>query len=192
MSSFLNTIDWNRHRSPNNYRYETSVLRFATGFFILAGIYVYEFVRINLKFLLPSIYTIKKFYTQNPYSEAKFRFDECTKYFESYDCQYAFMSEDCSAVTLRVEYDATLNTYNGFVTPILNGIPEENSFQCNSFEDFKDAIDTTPRSSLANLHSVQPISISDRFAPAAAILSAYGTDNKINSMDALKRWFYIF
>jgi hypothetical protein len=83
LSTLLNTIDSNRHRAPNNYRYPNTVLRFATCFFVLASVYVYEYVRINLKFLLPSIYTIKSYYTQNPYSDAKFGFDECKTYLDS-------------------------------------------------------------------------------------------------------------
>ncbi|CAF1501640.1 unnamed protein product [Adineta ricciae] len=192
LSTFLNTIDPNRHRSPNNYRYAPSVIRFAVCFFILAGIYVYEFVRSNLKFLLPSISTIKKFYAENPYSEAKFRFDECAKYLETYQCQYLFMSEDCSAIIPRIEYDAQFNSFNGFVTPILDGIPIENSFSFDSFDHFKHAVDITPRSNLVNVHMAQPIPTSNSHVPAATALSAYGTDNKINSIDVLKRWLYIY
>ncbi|CAF3168287.1 unnamed protein product, partial [Rotaria sp. Silwood2] len=46
----LATIKKNQHRSSNNYRYSIPVLRFATCLFILAGIYVYEYIRLNLKF----------------------------------------------------------------------------------------------------------------------------------------------
>ncbi|CAM4823027.1 unnamed protein product [Rotaria magnacalcarata] len=190
--TFLNTIDLNRHRPPNNYRYPNSVLRFATCFFILAGVYVYEYVRINLKFLFPSVFTVKKFYTQNPYSEARFRFDECVKNLNLYQCQYIFMSEDCSAIIPRVEYDSTFNVFNGLVTPILNGVPTENFAQFNSFDDLKQAIEITPRSNLVNVHLVQPISTSYQYTSAATVLSAYGTDNKINSIDVLKRWLYIY
>ncbi|CAF2119318.1 unnamed protein product, partial [Rotaria magnacalcarata] len=190
--TFLNTIDLNRHRPPNNYRYPNSVLRFATCFFILAGVYVYEYVRINLKFLFPSVFTVKKFYTQNPYSEARFRFDECVKNLNLYQCQYIFMSEDCSAIIPRLEYDSTFNVFNGLVTPILNGVPTENFAQFNSFDDLKQAIEITPRSNLVNVHLVQPISTSYQYTSAATVLSAYGTDNKINSIDVLKRWLYIY
>ncbi|CAF1651111.1 unnamed protein product [Rotaria sordida] len=185
LSTLLNTIDSNRHRPPNNYRYPTSVLRFETCFFILAGVYVYEYVRINLKFLLPSVYTVKKFYTQNPYSEARFRFDECVNYLSSYQCQYVFMSEDCSAIIPRVEYDSTFNIFNGLVIPVLNGVPTENSSQFNSFDDLKHAIETTPRSNLVNVHLVQPISTSDSYVPSATVLSAI---DKLNALTELKQF----
>ncbi|CAF4536306.1 unnamed protein product [Rotaria sp. Silwood2] len=102
------------------------------------------------------------------------------------------MSEDCSAIIGRVEYDSTFNVFNGLVTPILNGVPTENSSQFNSFDDLKHAIETIPRSNLVNVHLVQPICTSNLYAPAATVLSAYGTDNKINSIDVLKRWLYIY
>ncbi|CAF3303165.1 unnamed protein product [Rotaria sp. Silwood2] len=102
------------------------------------------------------------------------------------------MSEDCSAIIPRIEYDSTFNIFNGLVTPILNGIPTENSSQFNSFDDLKHAIETIPRSNLVNVHLVQAISTSNSYAPASTVLSAYGTDNKINSIDVLKRWLYIY
>ncbi|CAF1435863.1 unnamed protein product [Rotaria sordida] len=102
------------------------------------------------------------------------------------------MSEDCSAIIPRVEYDSTFNIFNGLVIPVLNGVPTENSSQFNSFDDLKHAIETTPRSNLVNVHLVQPISTSDSYVPSATVLSAYGTDNKINSIDILKRWLYIY
>ncbi|CAF4836989.1 unnamed protein product, partial [Rotaria sp. Silwood2] len=71
------------HRSSNNYRYSIPVLRFATCLFILAGIYVYEYIRLNLKFILPSIQTVKKYYTDNPFSEAKLHFKESKNYLDS-------------------------------------------------------------------------------------------------------------
>ncbi|CAF1027944.1 unnamed protein product [Rotaria magnacalcarata] len=130
LCALLNTIDFNKHRSANNYRYPKSVLRFAASLFILAGSYVYEYICINFKFLLPSIETVKNCYKFNPYSEAEFRFDESKIYRDSIDCQFAVLSEDCSAIIPRIEYDATSNRFNGFVTPIDGGKPVENAFDC--------------------------------------------------------------
>lgn len=182
----------NRHRSPNNYRYPNPVLRFAACLFILAGVYVYEFLRLNFKFLLPSIQTIKNVYKQNPYSEAKFRFDESKVYLDSIKCQFVFLSEDCSAIIPRIEYDSTFNSFNGFVTPVIDGKPMENAFNCQSFEEFKDFIENHQRANLVNVHLLQPISDSNSFLPSATVLSAYGTDNKVTSIDILKRWLMIY
>ena len=193
LSTLLNTIEFNRHRSPNNYRYPKSVLKFAAGLFILAGTHVYEYIRINFKFLLPSVETITNYYKYNPYSEAEFRFDESKTYLDSINCQFVFLSEDCSAIIPRIDYDSTLNCFNGFVTPIKNGKPIKNAFNCQSFEELKHTLETKRRANLVNVHLLQPISDSDLSGtPSATVLSAYGTDNKITSIDVLKRWLMIF
>ena len=158
LSTLLNTVELNRHRPSNNCRYPNSILRFATCFFILAGIYVYEYIRINLKFLLPSIETIKSYYKHNPCSEAQFRFNECISCLNSIKCQFVFLSEDCSVIIPRVEYDSTLNNFNGFVTLIVDGTPVVNAFNCRHFEELKHALETKPRANLVNIHVLQPIS----------------------------------
>jgi len=97
---------------------------------------------------------VKKYYTHNPYSEAKFRYDELKNYLDSIQCQYVFISEDCSAIIPRVEYDSTLNTFNGFVAPISDGIPIESAFNCQSFEELKSLIENQPRANLG-MHQIQ-------------------------------------
>ncbi|CAF3640426.1 unnamed protein product [Rotaria socialis] len=144
-------------------------------------------------FLLPSIETVKNYYNYNPYSEAEFRYDESKVYLDSIQCQFVFLSEDCSAIIPRVEYDSTLNSFNGFVTPIADGKPVGNAFNCQSFEEFKHLIETKPRTNLVNVHLLQPISDSNLYVtPSATVLSAYGTDNKITAIDILKRWLMIY
>ncbi|CAF3439445.1 unnamed protein product [Rotaria socialis] len=193
LSALLSTIELNSHRSPNNFRYSNPSLRFAACLFIVSGVYVYEYLRINFKFLLPSIETVKNYYNHNPFSEAEFRYDESKMYLDSIQCQFVFLSEDCSAIIPRVEYDSTLNSFNGFVTPIADGKPVENAFNCQSFEEFKHLIETKPRANLVNVHLLQPISDSNLYVtPSATVLSAYGTDNKITAIDILKRWLMIY
>ncbi|CAF1416682.1 unnamed protein product [Adineta steineri] len=193
LCSLLKTIDLNSHRSPNNFRYCDSVLRFATCLFIVAGIYAYEYIRINLKFLLPSIQTIKNIYNRNPYLEAKFRYEESKTYLESIQCNYIFLSEDCSAIIPRIEYDSYSNTFNGFVTPIIDGIPLENYFSCKTYDELKLLFETTSRANLVNVHLMQPIcSKYYNVIPSASVLAAYGTDNKLTSMDILKRWLMMY
>ena len=82
--TLLNTIEFNRYRSLNNYRYPKSVLRFPIGLFVLTNTHVYEYIHIKLKFLLPSIETIKNCYKYNPYAEVKF--NEIKIYLDSINC----------------------------------------------------------------------------------------------------------
>ena len=193
LSTLLNTVELNGYRSFNNCRYPNLILRFSTCFFILAGVYRYEYIRSNLKFLLPSIETIKIYYKHNPYSEAQFRFHECISYLNSIKCQFVFLSENCSAILPHAEYDSNLNNFNGFVTPAVDGTPAVNAFNCQHFEELKHALETKPRTNLVNIHILQPISdIKSCTRPSPTILSAYGTDNKISSITSLKRWLMIY
>ncbi|CAF4227452.1 unnamed protein product, partial [Rotaria magnacalcarata] len=193
LSAVLETIDINSHRPSNNYKYPQCVLRFATAISILAGRYVYEYLRINLRYVLPSIQTIQNNWSYKPYLEAEFRFNESEIHLNSIQCQYIFVSEDCSAIIPRIEYDSNLDTFNGFVTPLLEGVPSENAFKCSVFEQLEDLFETTPQANLVNIHVIQPILDSHvNILPAATVLSAYGTDHKITAIDILKRWLMIY
>ncbi|CAF4242226.1 unnamed protein product [Rotaria sp. Silwood2] len=192
LSVLLETIHLNSNGTPNNYRYENAVLRFAACILILAGAYVYQFLRLNFKYLLPSIQTVNTVYKENPYREAQFRFNESKIYLDSMDCQYVFLSEDCSGIIPRVEYDSTFNCFNGFVTPIIKGKPIENAFICQSFEELQDLFDNHSRSNLVNVHALQPISNTNCFKPSATVLAAYGTDCKISSIDIMQRWLMMY
>ena len=150
-------------------------------------------MRMNFKFLLPSIQTVKNFYTHNPYEEARFRFDESKAYLDSIQCRFIYVSEDCSAIIPRIEYDSNSNNFNGFVTPIVDGISMEKYFNCETFEELKFLFENTSRANLVSIHVIQPI-CDDGFPvqPSASVMSAYGTDNKVTSMDVLKRWLFIY
>ncbi|CAF4261615.1 unnamed protein product [Rotaria magnacalcarata] len=193
LCALLSTIELNSHRSPNNFRYSNPSLRFAACLFIVSGVYLYEYLRINFKFLLPSIETVKHYYNHSPYSEAEFRYDESKMYPDSIQCQFVFLPEDCSAIIPRVEYDSTINSFNGFVKPIADGKPVKNAFNYQSFEEFKHLIETKPRANLVSVHLLQPISDSNLYVtPSATVSSVYGTDNKITAIDILKRWLMIY
>ncbi|CAF5226530.1 unnamed protein product, partial [Rotaria magnacalcarata] len=140
-----------------------------------------------------SIQTIQNNWSYKPYLEAEFRFNESEIHLNSIQCQYIFVSEDCSAIIPRIEYDSNLDTFNGFVTPLLEGVPSENAFKCSVFEQLEDLFETTPQANLVNIHVIQPILDSHvNILPAATVLSAYGTDHKITAIDILKRWLMIY
>ena len=157
LPTLLNTIRLNSTRPTNHYRYCNAILRFAACLFILAGIYVYEFIRINFKYLLPSIKTVKDFYICNAYVEGKFRYEEAKNYLDSIGSKFIFISEDCSAMIPRVEYNSTSNDFNGFVTQMIDGKPIENYFQCNTFEELKYMFENIPQATLVNVHMIRPI-----------------------------------
>ena len=193
LCAVLETIDINSHRPPNNYTYVPCILRFSTALSILSGRCAYEYLRLNLRFLLPTIQTIQNNWLCAPYREAEFRFDECQTRLNALECKYIFVSEDCSAIIPRIEYDSSANSFNGFVTLIVDGAPSRNAYQCTSFEELKNTFENVPASKLVNIHVIQPVPTSNVPAPpSASVLSAYGTDNKITAIDLLKRWLMIY
>lgn len=189
LSTLLNIINLNSERSSNHYRYCSTILRFATCLFILSGAYVYEYIRINFKYLLPSIQTVTNFYTCNSYEEGKFRYEESKSYLDSIESNFVFVSEDSSTIIPRVEYNSITNTFNGFAAQIIDGKPVENYFQCSTFEELKYMFETIPQVTQVNVHMIQPIGNKEfHRAPLTSILAAYGIDSKITSIDILKRW----
>jgi len=92
-----------------------------------------------------------------------------------------------------VEYDSNLDHFNGFVTSIIDGVSCENAFQCTNFEQFKLSLKNKPRANLVNAHAILPILDSNVSAtPSVIVVSAYRTDNKIISIDVLKRRLMIY
>lgn len=100
-----------------------------------------------------------------PYREAEFRFDECQTRLNTLQCNFIFISEDCSAIIPRIEYDSSANVFNGFVTPIVDGTPRRNSYQCTSFEELQRVFENVPASKLVNVHVIQLIPGSNVPAP---------------------------
>ncbi|CAF4247447.1 unnamed protein product, partial [Rotaria sp. Silwood2] len=137
--TFIATITKNLTKSPNQYRYPESIEQFALLLYILGGRMTYEFVRINLSPALPSIQTLNKliFDTDLKINEGQFRFDKLKEYFDRINVQYAFGSEDCTAVIRKINYDQQTNSFIGFSTPLTNGIPVAKYYQTNSFDQLK-------------------------------------------------------
>jgi len=193
LTSFLDNISNNLCRSKNTYRYNESVLRFAMSFYILSGKMAYEFVRINLPGALPALTTIQKLIsnTDARVNEANFRFTPLVTHMNSLNTTIAFASEDCTAVIKKISYDNLTNSFVGFVTPSNNGIPTDLHYQTDSFEQLREWFSTEERSPLLNIHMIQPIT-KMQITPNPFLLCAFGTDNKYESVDIIRRWIWTF
>ncbi|CAF3958390.1 unnamed protein product [Rotaria sordida] len=78
---------------------------------------------------------------------------------------------DSSALIPRIEYDAGLDIFNGFETPLAGGIPCENAFRCTSFSQLKYLCETVTPAHLVNVHCVQPIPTSSfTLIPSSIVL----------------------
>ncbi|CAF1133516.1 unnamed protein product [Didymodactylos carnosus] len=195
LKTFIDTITNNLTKSPNNYRYSESVEQFALSLYILGGKMTYQFVRMNLSPALPSVQTLDKLISNDDskINEAQFRFDKLQEYFDRINVKYAFGSEDCTGVIRRINYDQQTNSFIGFASPLINGIPVAKHYQTNSFDQLKSWFSSSDKSPLLNIHMIQPLQPENHLAvPAAFLLSGYGVVNTYTSMDILRRWLFIF
>ncbi|CAF0969260.1 unnamed protein product [Rotaria sordida] len=195
LTAFIDCIVNNLNKSPNNYRYSKSVEQFALSLFILGGKMTYQFVRMNLSPALPSVQTLNKLISNSDLkiNEAHFLFNKLHEYLNGIDVKYAFGSEDCTGVIRKINYDQQTNSFVGFATPLVNGIPVSKYYQTNSFDQLESWFSSSDKSSLLNIHMIQPLpSSNNSTVPSAFLLSGYGVVNTYTSMDILRRWLFIF
>ncbi|CAF5213431.1 unnamed protein product, partial [Rotaria magnacalcarata] len=90
-------------------------------------------------------------------SETEFRFDQLQKHFDDHNLQYAFGSKDATRIIKKIKYDSTTNTLNGFPTPLDCGVPIKEYYRTTSFDKLKLWFDSNDKSSLLNVHMIQPV-----------------------------------
>lgn len=195
LTTFIDCIVNNLNKSPNRYRYSKSMEDFALSLYILGGKMTYLFVRMNLSPALPSLQTLNTLLSNNnlKINEAQFLFDELHDYFNQIDVKYAFGAEDCTGVIRKINYDQETNSFVGFSTPLVNGIPVPRYYQTNSFNQLESWFNASDKSSLLNIHMIQPLpSSNSSIVPPSFLLSGYGVVNTYTSIDILRRWLFIF
>lgn len=134
--SFIDCIVKNLNKSSNNYRYSKSVEEFALSLYILGSKITYEFVRLNLAPALPSIQSLNKIISNSDSKivEAQFLFDKLQEYLTGIGITHAFCAEDCIGIIQKINYDQRTNSFIGFATPLVNGLPVSKYYQTDSFE----------------------------------------------------------
>lgn len=123
-------------------------------------------------------------------NEAEFKFEALQQFHSS----FGFCSEDTTGVIRKVEYDSSTNSFVGFATPIVDGVPLPQSYQVETFNDLKMIFDANETAPLINAHVFQSIPSDDNATniPKPFLLSAYGVNNKSTAADILCRWLYIY
>ncbi|CAF1481283.1 unnamed protein product [Rotaria sp. Silwood1] len=192
LTMFIDNVVFNLTQSSNNFRYTESIKKFAICLYIFGGKQCYEFVRLNMPGNIPHLSTLDGLINKSnmTLTEAEFKFDSLQKF----QSGFGFCSEDTTGVIPKVEYDSSTNSFIGFTTPIVDGIPLMKHYQADTFDDFKIIYSTNETAPLLNVHMFQSISTEDDPTnfPKPVLLSAYGVDNKFTAMDILRRWMYIF
>ncbi|CAF3692178.1 unnamed protein product [Rotaria socialis] len=133
---FIDCIMKNLNKSSNNYRYSKSVEEFAISLYFLGSKITYEFVRLNLSPALPSMQKLNKiiFNSDLKISEAQFLFDKLNEHLNGIGVTYAFGAEDRTGIIQKINYGQRTNSFIGFSTPLVNGIPVSKYYQTDSFE----------------------------------------------------------
>ncbi|CAF1291390.1 unnamed protein product [Rotaria magnacalcarata] len=190
---FLHNISSNLCRSKNAYRYNEPVLRFAMAFHVLSGNIAYEFVRLNVPGALPALSTLQGLPLNKHHrmKEAEFRFDSLSAHTNSLKTNIAFAAEGCTAVIKKISYDSLTNSFVGLVPHLNDGIPTTLHYQTDSFKKLREWFSTEDRSDLINIHMIQPIT-NMQIAPNPFLLSAFGTNNKYEAIDIIRRWIWVF
>ncbi|CAF3355720.1 unnamed protein product, partial [Rotaria sp. Silwood2] len=191
--AFIENIWNNLSKNKNNYRYSDIVLHFAQSLYILGGRNSYEFVRLNLPGALPALSTLNVSLEKAGacIAEADFRYDALCHHQNSLDYQISVCSEDSTAVVKKVSYNAALNTFGGFATPLEYGIPISGYFKTDSFDELKGWFENKDKSNFLNVHMMQPLIESKPYI-SPFLLAAYGINHKFKTIDVLNRWIWIF
>ncbi|CAM4768394.1 unnamed protein product [Rotaria magnacalcarata] len=193
---FISNLLNNMERSSNNYKFDPNVSKFASVLNILAGHNAYEFIRLNLPGVLPSTTTLKN-YNQSislPLRECEFRFDLLKNYLNTIDSNHVFVSEDCTSVISSISYDGTNDCFIGFSSELINGLPVTNQFKTDSYSELETWFEEFDKSTHVNAHLIEPLltKTSSLVHSRPYIISAYGTNNKVNSIDIFRKWIHIY
>ncbi|CAF3925446.1 unnamed protein product [Rotaria sordida] len=191
INTFISSLNDNMNRSKYRYQYNSMMRRFASSVYALGGRNVYQFLRLNIPGAFPSIPTLESYHNEfsKRIEEGEYRFDELVSYSNKINCSYIYISEDCTSVISKVNYDVTTNSFIGFCPELKNGLPSIRQYQTDDFYELEEWFQTVKQSTLVNIHTVQPIT---HEAAAPFLLSCFGTDNQIVSISILFRWLYIY
>ena len=193
LNSILNNMFRNLITDERGFRYDAVVREFATSLYILGGRTAYDFVRLNIPAMLPSVQIIQASISNsdNHLTEGLFNYDGIQNYFNPYQSKLGFIAEDATAVVPKVTYDSTSNTFIGFALPLdRKGFPVINSYATDSYNRLEQWYLNISKAKWLNVCLVQPLSSLFNSIPPY-VLATYGTDNKFTSSDVICRWYNI-
>ena len=190
---FIQSTFSNLSQSKSRYRYNDYLKRFGLTLFLLGGRNLYQFIYLNLPGSLPHVSILEKTIEESSQGliEGNFRYELAKQHLVSNQSKFVFGAEDCTAITPRIVYDSRSNAFVGLSPPLLDGFPQIKYYSTDSFQELKSWFTTKNRSTLLNIHTVQPLgSQATNLSPY--LLSAYGTDGRYTSNDIIARWIDMF
>ncbi|CAH0562941.1 unnamed protein product [Brassicogethes aeneus] len=172
-------------------RFDEPLKLFGLYIFIIGGRLLYETLYQNLRCSLPSITTINKTLDEcQKIKEGQLRFSELKTYLVKRNLPLkVFISEDQTAILRRIQYDPKTNEMTGFLLPLSEntGFPITGKYVVNTLSDIEIALKEGTISNNAYVFMAQPLA---EHTPGFC-LGIFGTDNRFNYKDVLKRWNHI-
>ncbi|CAM4824847.1 unnamed protein product [Rotaria magnacalcarata] len=166
----------NLKTTKNKYSYDIHIQQFALLIYILGGRNCYEFLRLNLSGSLPHISNMESLIRNQEMrmTESEFQFQLIKEHLKSNKCNYVFIVEDATSSICRIDYDATSNSFIGFSSPLIDGVPQPNFFQTENFEQLELWFNEIDKAKFINLYMLKSLVLSD----PPFILAAYGSNYK--------------
>ncbi|CAF3873881.1 unnamed protein product [Adineta steineri] len=192
LNIMLNNMFNNLISDERGYRYDNIIRQFAASIYILGGRSTYNFLRLNIPALLPSVQIIQSYIaaSESNLTEGLFNYNRICNYFNSNQVTLGFCAEHCTAIIPKITYNTSSNSFVGFSRPIdVCGIPVAESFSTESFTRFEHIYSTLPHAKSLNAIVIQPLSSSlNNTSPY--LLAAYGTDGKFTAAEIISRWLH--
>lgn len=195
LSAFVENVTVNLQLRQNNLRYSDLIRQFALSLYLLGGRNCYEFARLNITGLLPSLTTVQAQIASSKYErihEGTFHFDSLVQFLSIGGCKVCFCAEDATGVIQKVTYDASMKTFVGFVARLEDGRPQAAYFRTDSYQELQGWFAQQKKATLLNIHVVQGLPSTHGPSPVPFVLAAYGTDNCFSADDVLTRWKWMF
>lgn len=118
--------------------------------------------------------------------EGEIRAKELAEYLTKMSCtKHVWISEDATVITSKVTYDPSTNQLVGLVLPTdtITGCPKAFTYIASNAESIKQHL-MKAKSSVVYVVMAQPL---DEKVPPF-VLQMFGSDNKFQTTDVLKRW----
>ncbi|XP_031349112.1 uncharacterized protein LOC116175142 isoform X1 [Photinus pyralis] len=171
-------------------RYNTTVKLFSTYIYLIGGKLLYEVLSKNLAGSLPSVTTVhRELYTNISHEEGKLLVFQLKEFLlrNKYPCK-VWVSEDGTAISGKIEYNAHQNVLVGFTLPLCekSGIPK-GIWKADTAQNIFNAFKNGSISKYAYIITVQPLA----FNAPPFCLCAFSTDNRFTSQEVVNRWKHI-
>ncbi|KAK4887007.1 hypothetical protein RN001_003278 [Aquatica leii] len=194
MKMLFDTAKKNMNKKENLNRFSDPMKLFGLYIYLTGGPIVYDFLAKNFKNIFPSIPTLSRSLTNETSPlriiEGVVRIDQLKVFLEKRNLPMkVFISEDQTSIIQRAEYDSSSNKMIGFVADIneKSGFPKNDMFVVNKLTDIQAAFSQRTKAKNVYVFIAQPLK--DKAPPL--LLTAFGTDNKFNSEQVMKRWKFI-